>query len=262
MIAIYDWFGYELTIKERYQLIKEAGFDGVLLWWSNGFGRDVFGRNDYRNGPQIARKAGLFIENIHTPVQNQNNFWLDNLDGEALTDCYLQCVEDCSKFDIPTMVVHLPDDKHPYNILGLDRIKIIAEKAEQLGVNVALENLRNFTNLSYVLEQIDSQHIGFCYDCCHHNNYNSGADLLSMYGSRLMALHLHDNGGSYAQHQLPFDGMIDWSTIMKKIAETNYSGATALEPMNWDYKDISAEEFLSKAFIKAKRLEALRFNRQ
>ncbi|EGW38755.1 sugar phosphate isomerase/epimerase family protein [Desulfosporosinus sp. OT] len=257
MITIYDWFGYELPIKERYRLIKEAGFDGVLLWWSDGFGR-----NDYRNGPQIAREAGLFIENIHTPVQNQNNLWLDNLDGEALTDCYLQCVEDCAEFEIPTMVVHLPNENYPCNALGLDRIKRIAEKAEQLGVNVALENLHNFKNLSYVLERVDSLRIGFCYDCCHHHNYNSGDDLLSMYGSQLMALHLHDNGGSRTQHQLPFDGTIDWPATMKKIAVTNYSGATALEPMNWDYKDLSAEEFLYEAFEKAKRLEALRFNKQ
>lgn len=26
MITIYDWFGYELPIKERNQLIKDAGF--------------------------------------------------------------------------------------------------------------------------------------------------------------------------------------------------------------------------------------------
>lgn len=257
MITIYDWFGYELPINERYQLIKKAGFDGVLLWWSEGFNR-----NDYRNGPQIARNAGLFIENIHTPIQNQNQLWLDNLDGDALTDCYLQCVADCAEFEIPTMVVHLPNEQHPYNALGVDRIKRIAEKAEHLGVNVALENLCNFANLSYMLEQVDSVRIGFCYDCCHHNNYNLGDDLLSMYGSRLMALHLHDNGGSYSQHQLPFDGTIDWTITMKKIAETNYLGATALEPMNWDYKDLSAEEFLYKAYEKAKRLEALRLNKQ
>lgn len=257
MITIYDWFGYELPINERYQLIKKAGFDGVLLWWS-----EEFNRNDYRNGPQIARNAGLFIENIHTPIQNQNQLWLDNLDGDALTDCYLQCVADCAEFEIPTMVVHLPNEQHPYNALGVDRIKRIAEKAEHLGVNVALENLCNFANLSYMLEQVDSVRIGFCYDCCHHNNYNLGDDLLSMYGSRLMALHLHDNGGSYSQHQLPFDGTIDWTITMKKIAETNYLGATALEPMNWDYKDLSAEEFLYKAYEKAKRLEALRFNKQ
>lgn len=257
MITIYDWFGYELPINERYQLIKKAGFDGVLLWWS-----EEFNRNDYRNGPQIARNAGLFIENIHTPIQNQNKLWLDNLDGDALTDCYLQCVADCAEFEIPTMVVHLPNEEHPYNALGVDRIKRIAEKAEHLGVNVALENLCNFANLSYMLEQVDSARIGFCYDCCHHNNYNLGDDLLSMYGSRLMALHLHDNGGSYSQHQLPFDGTIDWTITMKKIAETNYLGATALEPMNWDYMDLSAEEFLYKAYEKAKRLEALRFNKQ
>lgn len=260
MITIYDWFGYELPIKERYHLIKKAGFDGVLLWWSNGFGRDSFGPNHYRKGPQIARESGLFIENIHAPVQEQNKLWLDNLDGETILDCYLQCIKDCDEFEIPTMVVHLPSEKYLYNELGLNRIMKIADKAEQLGVNVALENLHNVVNLSYMLNQVNSSRIGFCYDCCHHNNYNSSDDLLSMFGSRLMALHLHDNGGSYNQHQLPFDGTIDWNVTMKKIAEANYTGATALEPMNWDYKDLSPEEFLIKAFEKAKRLEAFRFN--
>jgi L-ribulose-5-phosphate 3-epimerase len=259
MITIYDWFGYELPIKERYQLIKEAGFDGVLLWWSDGFGRDCYGRNDYRNGPQTVREAGLFIENIHTPFQVPDNLWLDNLDGEAANDCYLQCVADCAEFEIPTMVVHLPDEDNPYNALVLDRIKRIAEKAEQLGVNVALENLWNFTNLAYVLEQVDSLRIGFCYDCAHHYRYCPGDDLLSMYGSRLMALHLHDNDGTHT-HRLPFDGTIDWSTTMKKIAETDYSGATAIEAMNWDYEDLSAEQFLHKAFERAKKLEALKLN--
>ena len=260
MITIYDWFGFEVGIKERYQLIKEAGFDGVLLWWSDGFGRDGSGRGDYLNGPQMAREADLFVENIHTPVQEQNNLWLDNLEGVALTDCYLQCLADCAEFEIPTMVVHLPDDNHPYNARGLDRIKRIADKAERLGVNVAMENLRNLTNLAYVLEQVDSKRVGFCYDCGHHYSNPSAGDLLSMYGSRLMALHLHDIGGSRAQHQLPFDGPIDWSTTMKNIAKTGYQGATALEPMNWDYEDLSVKEFLHKAFEKAKRLEALRLN--
>jgi L-ribulose-5-phosphate 3-epimerase len=261
MITVYDWFGYELQNKERYRLIKEAGFDGVLLWWSDGFGRDCFGRGDYRNGPQIAREAGLFIENIHAPIEKENSLWLDNLDGEAVTDCYLQCIADCAEFEIPTMVVHLPNENNPCNALGLDRMKTIADKAEQLGVNIALENLWNFSNLTYVLEQVNSLRIGFCYDSGHHYRHYPDTDLLSLYGSRLMALHLHDNNGSYAQHGLPLDGTIDWSTAMKQIAATNYSGAIAIEAMNWDYGDLSAEEFLHKAFEQAKRLEALqRYN--
>jgi sugar phosphate isomerase/epimerase len=253
MITIYDWFGYELLIKERYQFIKEAGFDGVMLWWSEGFNR-----NDYRNGPQLAREAGLCIENIHTPIQNEQKLWLDNLEGEAAAECYLQCVADCAEFEIPTMVVHLPHESHQCNTLGLDRIKRMTEKAEQLGVNVALENLRNLTNVEYVLEQVDSKRIGFCYDSGHHYRHYPDKGLLSKYGSRLMALHLHDDNGSHAQHGLPFDGTTDWPATMRKITETGYSGATAIEAMNWDYEELTAKEFLHQAFERAKRLEALR----
>ncbi|HOP10906.1 MAG TPA: sugar phosphate isomerase/epimerase family protein [Oscillospiraceae bacterium] len=252
MLTIYDWFGYELPIKERYRLIKEVGFDGVLMWWS-----DLLNRGDYKSGPGMAREAGLFIENIHTPFQVQDDLWSDNLDGEAAFNCYLQCVADCAEFEISTMVVHLPDEDHPHNVLGMDRIKKIADKAERIGVNVAMENLRNFSNLSYVLGQVDSPRIGFCYDCAHHYRNNPDKDLLAMYGSRLMALHLHDNCGK-AMHRLPFDGTLNWPEAMKNIAKTGYAGSTAIEAMNWGYQELSAQEFLQSAFEKAEKLEALR----
>ena len=249
MITIYDWFGYALPIENRYRRIKEAGFDGVLLWWS-----EQLGRGDYRDGPKIARDAGLFIENIHAPFQVQDYIWLDNLDGEAAADCYLQCVADCAEFEIPTMVLHLPDEDKPYSTLGLDRIKQIAEKAQRLGINVALENLHN---LAHMLEQIDSPRIGFCYDCAHHCRYYPGEDLLTRYGSRLMALHLHDNDGP-AMHRLPFDGTIDWPQAMEAIAAAGYAGATAIEAMNWSYEALPPEEFLARAFDRAKKLDNLR----
>lgn len=258
MITIWDWFERDTPFKERYRLIKEVGFDGILMWWSNEFGRDKFGVDDYRNGPKIAREAGLIIENIHVPVQKQNNLWLDNLDGELLLECYLKCVRDCNKFNIPTMIVHLPKDDYSYNTLGLDRVKRIAEHAERYDVNVAFENLHNFYNLTCVLEEVQSERIGFCYDSGHHLSYYPDVDFLSKYGSRLMALHLHDNNGSRAQHGLPFDGDIDWETTMMKIVATDYTGATALEPMQWDYENYSIIEFLELAFDKARRLEKLR----
>lgn len=256
MTAIYDWFGYDLPIQERYRLIKAAGFDGVLLWWSEGFGR-----GDYRSGAQLAREAGLFIENIHAPLQSENNLWLDSVEGEAVASCYRQCVVDCAQFDIPTMVVHLPDEDHPLTPVGLDRMKRMAEQAERLGVNVALENLWNLPNLRTVLEQVDSPRIGFCYDVGHHYRYYPSEDLLARYGSRMMALHLHDIDevdGDYAPHRLPFDGTIPWPTAMANLAQTGYAGATAVELMNWGYPHLSPEEFLQAAFAQATRLEALR----
>lgn len=136
MISNYDWFGYELPIEERYRLIKKAGFDGVMLWWSGGFGR-----GEYRSGARLAREAGLTIENIHAPIEYQNDLWLANLAGEALVNCYLECIEDCSNLEIPTIVIHLPDEKHIHNPFAMDRFKHIVDRAEQRGVILALENL-------------------------------------------------------------------------------------------------------------------------
>lgn len=255
MLTIYDGFGYELPIEERYCLIKQAGFDGVVLWWS-----EDFGRVDYRSGPPLARKAGLFIENIHTPFKGINNLWLDNLDGDALTERLLQCVIDCADFEIPAMVMHLSGGENPpvFNTLGLDRIKRIVEKAEQYSVQVALENLRKTDYLTFVLDQIDSSCLGFCYDSGHHHCRTPNDDLLSMYGSKLMALHLHDNDGTDDQHRLPLDGTINWSETMRQIAGTGYSGAVALEVSNSGYEDLSVEEFLRVTFERAKRLEKLK----
>ena len=78
-LAIVDWFGYNLSPQERMSLIKEAGFFGVLLWI------DYFDK-DYKKFPEYARKAGLFVENVHAPYLNANSLWEDNSDGQSYFD--------------------------------------------------------------------------------------------------------------------------------------------------------------------------------
>lgn len=256
MITIFDYFGFEVPYKERYRLIKESGFDGVLLYWS-----DEFGNINYKCNPEQARNAGLYIENIHTSFDNINDFWIDNLNGKEITDYLLQCVNDCKDYEIPTMIVHLTsgDNPPPYTLIGLDRIKIITERAERKGVNVALENLRKYDFLEYVFDHIHSRRLGFCFDSGHQNCRCKNVDLLSMYEDKLMALHLHDNDESGDQHRMPFDGNINWNVVMKKLTDINYSGSIALEIMNKGYEYIKdPKELLAIAFERAKRLEALR----
>lgn len=253
MITIYDWFGYEMSIEDRYRLIKEAGFDGVLLWWS-----EYLERRDYKLGPQLAREAGLYVENIHAPFQVQDDLWSDNLNGKATVDCYLECIQDCSQLEIPTVVIHLPNDDKPHNKLGLDRIKRIAGSAEDLGINIAFENIKCFKNLSYILDNVDSKHVGLCYDCCHHYHFIPDQDILSKYGDRMMALHLHDYN-SELMHLLPFDGVIDWDGAIRGIKELGYEGSIAIEAMNWDYKEMSVQEFLARAYESAIKVEKLKY---
>lgn len=257
MINIFDWFGYDMPYnRERYQLIKEAGFDGVLLYWSN-----EFGNIDYRHNPELARQNGLFVENIHTSYENINDLWLDSLDGDEIVSHLLRCVDDCHRYGIPTMIVHLTSGESPpkANELGINRLKKIIERAERQSVNVALENLRKPEYLKYVFDRIISSRLGFCYDSGHQNCRSKNVDLLALYGNKLMALHLHDNDESGDQHLLPFDGNIDWACIMRKLASTNYHGPTTLEILNAGYEHIKdSGEFLAIAFERAKRLARLR----
>ena len=258
MIGIYDCFGYgagyDVSFEERYKLIKNAGFDCVMLWWSDKFGRG----KGYQADVYFARNAGLYIENIHAPVHEQNGLSMDNSDGDSVFQTYCRCVMDCYKHNIPTMVIHLPDDEHIINNVGIKRLEKMISLAEDRNIQVAFENLHNICNLDIVLSKFESKNAGYCYDSCHHVNYAPDDDLLKRYGNRLMALHLHDNGGKRNQHRLPFDGSIEWVQTMKKIAHSGYRGATTLEPMNWDYEHLSIRQFLDLAYQRAKKLDEFR----
>ncbi len=257
MTGIYDCFGYgpgyDVPFSERYRLIRAAGFGCVMLWWSSRFGRG----DGYEKDACLARGAGLRIENMHAPVHGQNDLSLDSLQGEQVFREYLKCVEDCSRYQIPAVVIHLPCDEYPISAIGNGRLDRIIGRAGELGVRIAFENLRNLRNLASVLGRVKLPHVGFCYDSCHHLNYAPGTDLPELYGDRLMAIHLQDNGGSRNQHQLPFDGSVDWPSVMKKIKGTGYGGAVTLEPMNWDYTRLGIREFLSLAHERAERLERM-----
>lgn len=258
MLSIFDWFGYRLTMEERYGLIKKAGFTSVMLLWGRRLGRG----SDYRLAPVIAREAGLSVENIHAPTEGQQALWEDTLAGDELAQRYMVCLKDCQEFQVPTLVMHVPIDDFPITTAGLARMKRLVARAEDLGVNLALENLQNVQNLAALFSSIPSPRLGLCYDCCHHYNDTPQADLLGLYGHRLMALHLHDNSGSSrsccVQHRLPFDGDIPWAKVMGQVAAAGYKGMTALEPMYWDYQELPPDVFLYRAFEKAKHLDQLR----
>ncbi|MCL1951911.1 MAG: sugar phosphate isomerase/epimerase [Oscillospiraceae bacterium] len=265
MIAIADYFGYDLPYPQRIRLIAEAGFDAVMLWYGDDFGLAFRAENR----PAQARACGLRLENVHAPFDEVNHLWEDSADGQRVFEGYLQCVEDCARFGIPTVVVHADRGRTPppVSALGLERWAALIRRAEALGVNIAVENLRNAHQIDraqLLLERFDSRRFGFCYDSGHWHARYQDFDWLGRWPQRLMALHLHDNHGGETeghddQHLLPFDGTIDWPAQMRAIAETGYPGPTALEiARKTGYKLCRRKRFLALAQERAVKLEELR----
>ena len=166
---------------------------------------------------------------------------------------YINCINVCKRHGIATLVIHTPMKKHQiYDIkIGLNKIKYIAEYAQALEVNIAIENLSRLDYLQDIFTNIKNKNLGFCYDSGHDNYHTRGSDLLSVYGDRLMAIHLHDNDETSDQHALPGDGTVNWAKIKKSIVNSAYSGPITLElaeKLPEKYKYIDAEMFLKQAF--------------
>lgn len=250
-IGVFSWFSYSLPIEERFIMIKNAGFDATSLWWSG----------DNKNlQPDMARKIGLHIDNIHVPFNHPNELWFDNLDGEEYLDMICSCVTDCAKHNIPVAVCHLTRFSNPPEItqIGIERIKRLVDLTERKQVCLAFENLNYLQHLDCIFENIQSDYVGFCYDSGHENCFHKDADCLSRYGERLLAVHIDDNFGNGDTHLLPYDGTINWSSIMEKLSKCREIDCLTLEvdfnPNHKEsqiYKDLSAEDYLKLAYEKA-----------
>lgn len=257
--GIYSWFGYLLPLKERFRLIKEAGFDCVILWWGNEL-YELDGEKTKH--PELARSHGLIVENVHAPYQFSNDLWDDGLNGEAYEKSIANCIKDCAACEISTLVMHVTDGLNPPKPgnTGIQRLNRLLETAGHHSVTLAIENVQNPEYLDVVFSQIRSDYLGFCYDSGHEFAVSGRLTLLQKYGYLLKAVHLHDNNGQEDQHLLPGEGRIDWAELASQISVTGYKGPATLEscaPWNENMGENdreSPESYLKRAFQKAQKI--------
>lgn len=253
-LGIFSWFSYSLPIEDRFLLIRDAGFDAVSLWWGDE-SRDL--------QPEMARKSGLDIDNIHAPFDKPNSLWTDGPDGDAYAGMIGSCIRDCAQHNIPAVVVHITgfSDPPPITCVGTERIKRLVDLAENNNVYLAMENLNDLQHLTYVFETIQSEFLGFCYDSGHEHCYHPDVDCLSRYGGRLRAVHMDDNFGDHDTHLLPFDGTVNWQSVIAKLQKCREIDYLTLEvdfhpkhQRSRIYQTLSAAEYLGAAHERARKL--------
>jgi len=127
-----------------------------------------------------------------------------------------------------------------------------------LAIAIAIENTRRSDNISYLLSNIHSSSLGFCFDSSHHFlTDKQDFSLLDSFGERLVTTHLSDNDGLQDRHWIPGQGIIDWAMLAKRFP-LSYEGCLTLEAYpTAEQREESPQIFLKKAYQKVKNMSDL-----
>ena len=222
----------------------------------------------------------MHFQSVHAPFLKAANMWRGGEAAEAAKEELLACLEETARAGVKIMVCHawigFYTGESPTES-GVECYRAIVERARELGVKIAFENTEGEEFLEVLLSAFSNyENVGFCLDTGHEVCYNRGCDLLALRGDRLIATHINDNlgisdfGGKLAPtddlHLLPFDGVVDWQDLARRMRACHYSGELTFELKltnhkgrhdNDIYQAMPFEVYLAEAYKRACRVCAL-----
>lgn len=241
-ISTYSGLWMHHPIEARIAAIAEAGFDAVCLDFEKELEKS---ETSWENQLRLAQKYRLPVENVHLTGEGMNAVWENGEEGERVIERLIGELREMATLGVKIGVAHVTwGYGRPQGelALGLSRYARAVEAAEKYGAVLALENSVFADYVHYLLENLHSPALGFCYDSGHENAFTPREDYLSRYGDILVAMHLHDNDGKNDQHLYPLHprGSVDWRAkvaALKKCAlfgrcvtlEATPEGGTLLE---------------------------------
>ena len=254
-------FEYELnTLK----LIKDAGFNGVFTC--------TYTTPEVQKLKTRADELGLEFYFLHAPWKNINSMWIDGDDYLEIYNKIKTTIDSANVCGIKIVILHGSSTYNPpkFNSLGFARFDELVYYAKEKGVKIAFENLRTDFTLYEILEHYKNEdYVGFCYDCGHEFCFTGGKSLyLPNLADKTIATHIHDNFGKdfigknkeEDLHYLPFDGTLDFNTVMKDIKSVNKNVPLTLE-INYnskkDYSKLSPAKFIEIAYERMQKINNL-----
>ena len=102
----------------------------------------------------------------------------------------------------------------------------LSKRAEDMGVKIVIENIFEDepSNLKLLMEEIDSDNFGICFDTGHFNIFSkiSLMEWLSVIKPYIIELHLHDNDKTADSHLAIGDGNFDFDTLFTELRGRDY----------------------------------------
>lgn len=234
--------------------IRKAGFRNVFIEWYN---KDLKLQQDILD---YVKANELNIIFAHLGYQNPSVFWLEGTDGDKEVKRYINDLNECKKNGLDIVVMHTTDGYkyQPMNELGIKRLTKIIKHAEKNNMKIAFENIELQGYLEYIFDNIDSHNIGICYDAGHCHLFFDNKFNTKRFRDKTLLIHLHDNFKKIDNHNLPFDGTLDWNDVIKKIIELNYRGYVIMEcGPNDHYNNLSVDEYYKLAYERGTKIKEL-----
>ena len=259
---------FGLPIEEQIEKLKPYGFDAFFTHYS----KDV---EKYR---EAAEKYGVTYQSLHAPTANADKMWQSGDVAKAAQKELLDCISVCVQNEIPTLVIHpFTPNGRPYTPTsqGIENFMPIIEDAAAFDVTIAFENVQGFPYLEALMGAFSYCDIAkFCWNSGHEQCFNQYFDMLSLYGDRLACINLNDNNGIVGSkisrkddlHLIPFDGIVDWSSVAQRVKNCSYDGFLTFEINKKGvssengivtYEDMPFSKFLDSIFLRACRLRSL-----
>lgn len=237
------------------QEIKNAGFDGFFVKYES--------KQKCEELKAQADKLGLIFSSIHAPITKCNYAFFDN--SAPFENLICEILDIASALNIPFVITH-PNFRPtpPLDIeKGIPVYGRLFAYAKEKGVTLCVENLEYENYTRAILDaHFGKEYCGFCWDTGHNLCYTPSA----FYPYPPTYLHLNDNYGSSTPdipvtddlHLLPFDGKVDWQSVIATLKSHNYNGHLTFElkknqsPL---YSSLTNAEYLKKAHDIAVKIE-------
>ncbi len=227
------------SILEKFQLLKELGYDGVEL--------DSPAQIDRNDVVSARDKTGLTVHGVVDSVHWKDTLSHPDAAVRARGVAGLKTALEDSKFYGGTTVLLVPAvvNKEVSYDAAYERsqaeIRKVLPLAEDLGIKIALENVWNQFLLSPLetaqyIDEFKSPAIGAYFDVGNVVNYGWPEQWISILGKRIMKLDIkefsrkeRDARGTWHGFEVEIgDGDCDWPAVMKALAAINFQGwATA-----------------------------------
>ena len=189
-----------------------------------------------RNLKRIGLDNGIVCNQSHAPFPTS---------CKEIRSYYKRAIECTAEAGGEICIIHPDNNKSPE-----ENAEIYLELlpfAKGHGVKIATENMWNWDNqkdescfaacatpdsFCKHIDVVGSEWLVACLDIGHaemRGSNTSAVQMVKALGSRLQALHIHDNDQWHDSHQIPFSMNIDFVPIVEALKEIDYKGYFTLE---------------------------------